>query len=90
MISFFVFFFFKQKTAYEIYQCDWSSDVCSSDLIVFKRGPSFFGSKAVMPIAWCLAQSICAVSASTRSILFKTNRRGVSESPSSLSRVSTV
>ena len=26
------FFFFKQKTAYEIYQCDWSSDVCSSDL----------------------------------------------------------
>ena len=27
-----MFFFFKQKTAYEIYQCDWSSDVCSSDL----------------------------------------------------------
>ena len=29
----FFFFFFKQKTAYEIYQCDWSSDVCSSDLL---------------------------------------------------------
>src|ERR1044072_322456 len=28
------FFFFTQKTAYEIYQCDWSSDVCSSDLKV--------------------------------------------------------
>ena len=28
-----LFFFFKQKTAYEIYQCDWSSDVCSSDLV---------------------------------------------------------
>src|SRR5688572_7251382 len=27
----FFFFFFKQKTAYEI-DCDWSSDVCSSDL----------------------------------------------------------
>src|SRR6056300_1796978 len=26
------FFFFKQKTAYEISECDWSSDVCSSDL----------------------------------------------------------
>ena len=26
------FFLLKQKTAYEIYQCDWSSDVCSSDL----------------------------------------------------------
>ena len=27
-----VFLFFKQKTAYEIKECDWSSDVCSSDL----------------------------------------------------------
>src|SRR6056300_710759 len=26
------FFFVKQKTAYEISECDWSSDVCSSDL----------------------------------------------------------
>ena len=31
------FFFFKQKTAYEIYQCDWSSDVCSSDLPSARR-----------------------------------------------------
>src|SRR5881396_4036610 len=28
----FVFFFFKQKTAYEMVRSDWSSDVCSSDL----------------------------------------------------------
>src|SRR3546814_5589534 len=27
------FFFFKQKTAYEVRISDWSSDVCSSDLI---------------------------------------------------------
>ena len=27
-----MFFFFKQKTAYEIGTGDWSSDVCSSDL----------------------------------------------------------
>ena len=32
LVLMFSFFFFKQKTAYEIYQCDWSSDVCSSDL----------------------------------------------------------
>ena len=31
------FFFFKQKTAYEIKECDWSSDVCSSDLLSFER-----------------------------------------------------
>src|SRR3546814_6907561 len=29
----FVIFFFKQKTAYEMRISDWSSDVCSSDLI---------------------------------------------------------
>src|SRR3546814_3833362 len=29
----FMFFFFKQKTAYEMRISDWSSDVCSSDLL---------------------------------------------------------
>src|SRR3546814_7033119 len=28
-----VFFFFKQKTAYEMRISDWSSDVCCSDLV---------------------------------------------------------
>src|SRR3546814_4594480 len=32
----FVFFFFKQKTAYEMRISDWSSDVCSSDLQVME------------------------------------------------------
>src|SRR3546814_5183798 len=31
-----LFFFFKQKTAYEMRISDWSSDVCSSDLVVAK------------------------------------------------------
>src|SRR3546814_9892218 len=31
------FFFFKQKTAYEMRISDWSSDVCSSDLPFFDR-----------------------------------------------------
>src|SRR3546814_2273592 len=29
----FMFFFFKQKAAYEMRISDWSSDVCSSDLV---------------------------------------------------------
>src|SRR3546814_19433221 len=33
------FFFFKQKTAYEMRISDWSSDVCSSDLV----NPTFTG-----------------------------------------------
>ena len=32
-VCFVFFFFFKQKTAYEIGTGDWSSDVCSSDLM---------------------------------------------------------
>ena len=36
------FFFFKQKTAYEIRNCDWSSDVCSSDLGIFHSHFVFF------------------------------------------------
>src|SRR3546814_5452581 len=32
MFSILIFFFFKQKTAYEMRISDWSSDVCSSDL----------------------------------------------------------
>src|SRR3546814_2817002 len=33
----FSFFFFKQKTAYEMRISDWSSDVCSSDLVAHRR-----------------------------------------------------
>src|SRR3546814_7030927 len=32
LMCLFAFFFFKQKTAYEMRISDWSSDVCSSDL----------------------------------------------------------
>src|SRR6187431_2111488 len=41
-VTFFVFltfFFFKQKTAYEITVRDWSSDVCSSDLSALEQHP---------------------------------------------------
>src|SRR3546814_10803750 len=34
-----IFFFFKQKTAYEMRISDWSSDVCSSDLRLDLAGP---------------------------------------------------
>src|SRR3546814_9936097 len=33
LLLYFIIFFFKQKTAYEMRISDWSSDVCSSDLI---------------------------------------------------------
>src|SRR3546814_7423021 len=41
VVLFCFFFFFKQKTAYEMRISDWSSDVCSSDLFdysIIKKG----------------------------------------------------
>src|SRR3546814_3434836 len=52
MISLLFFFFFKQKTAYEMRISDWSSDVCSSDLTgrirlsLFKRELDRTGAEA--------------------------------------------
>src|SRR3546814_3446390 len=43
MCILFLFFFFKQKTAYEMRISDWSSDVCSSDLVF----EPFFTTKGV-------------------------------------------
>src|SRR3546814_6446581 len=45
----FMFFFFKQNTAYEVRISDWSSDVCSSDLPVLLDG--FICTSAIAPLA---------------------------------------
>src|SRR3546814_1158900 len=39
------FFFFKQKTAYEMRISDWSSDVCSSDLQAQRLAGKTFGAR---------------------------------------------
>src|SRR3546814_8566319 len=46
------FFFFKQKTAYDMRISDWSSDVCSSDL----KGKKLFENGAI-PAAFTLVES---------------------------------
>src|SRR3546814_2806167 len=45
------FFFFKQKTAYEVRIIDWSSDVCSSDLAFSASPCSVVLSESVEPQA---------------------------------------
>src|SRR3546814_19389781 len=45
----FLFFFFKQKTAYEMRISDWSSDVCSSDL--HRIGRDLLGCRLLAPHA---------------------------------------
>src|SRR3546814_2084645 len=43
----FLFFFFKQKTAYEMRISDWSSDVCSSDLDGTGHAPDHAGCRVL-------------------------------------------
>src|SRR3546814_7352938 len=43
LLLFSVFFFFKQKTAYEMRISDWSSDVCSSDLVIYETNIAVAG-----------------------------------------------
>src|SRR3546814_7441225 len=42
-----LFFFFKQKTAYEMRISDWSSDVCSSDLVAAQTTPRAIQSRPI-------------------------------------------
>src|SRR3546814_15808461 len=56
-----MFFFFKQKTAYEMRISDWSSDVCSSDLAPPHAG--IVRTRASAVGGWISAE---AASASTR------------------------
>src|SRR3546814_6475229 len=46
-LLFCVLFFFKRKTAYEMRISDWSSDVCSSDLLCLRARGIGFGEQAL-------------------------------------------
>src|SRR3546814_4308005 len=50
MCGIWCFFFFKQKTAYEMRISDWSSDVCSSDLVQRSGLAAFAASPAAAMI----------------------------------------
>src|SRR3546814_3432275 len=51
-----LFFFFKQKTAYEMRISDWSSDVCSSDLALPQLGVQALGEGGDETVGLCRAQ----------------------------------
>src|SRR3546814_2804982 len=56
-----MFFFFKQKTAYEMRISDWSSDVCSSDLLDLRgwmRGFIARGGRVALPIVVAKGQPL--------------------------------
>src|SRR3546814_6525722 len=69
----FIFFFFKQKTAYEMRISDWSSDVCSSDLsslspiLVSDPFPLFITSSPPLPAPTSLSPILVSRNPSPRS-----------------------
>src|SRR3546814_1882474 len=57
--SFVLFFCFKQKTAYEMRISDWSSDVCSSDLLDADHMRKLAGRKlSKLDLAQCNASGV--------------------------------
>src|SRR3546814_7369549 len=84
-----VFFFFKQKTAYEMRISDWSSDVCSSDLSAralshFAQRGAHFGQgmgngamiavKRLQSIFWVLLVTLGAIAVYLVSLRVATER----------------
>src|SRR3546814_5185289 len=64
-------FFFKQKTAYEMRISDWSSDVCSSDLLVRELIERWRGDPGSTYQSWFLWEE--------RLKNFRSIRRGISQ-----------
>src|SRR3546814_1761058 len=62
------FFFFKQKTAYEMRISDWSSDVCSSDLVGAGR-PEVDCAVHAEPVGAAAAQCVLEGSGSSLSFV---------------------
>src|SRR3546814_11878216 len=57
-----LFFFFKQKTAYEMRISDWSSDVCSSDLVAarpLESGTDAEAARRSLSLSISIARVIC-------------------------------
>src|SRR3546814_10522386 len=70
LFLFLMFFFFKQKTAYEMRISDWSSDVCSSDLGAFQHMRDHRASRdrdeAFIRYAMCCGQRVLRVRPASR------------------------
>src|SRR3546814_10808559 len=61
MLCFYVFFFFKQKTAYEMSISDWSSDVCASDLKVRVEIKQTRGNMRRMALYWAILSTAAPI-----------------------------
>src|SRR6187455_2964127 len=71
------FFFFKQKTAYEMVMSDWSSDVCSSDLDAIREDCGQTGTHIGCEHGVCGACTVIVGDVAVRScLMFAVQARG--------------
>src|SRR3546814_6049821 len=83
------FFFFKQKTAYEMRISDWSSDVCSSDLMTAQAWPALAASLPLTGLAAELARQSEWLGLQGKQVTLRVAIRTLAESPGK-SRLCTV
>src|SRR3546814_7170730 len=81
-----MFFFFKQKTAYEMRISDWSSDVCSSDLLECRPSSgkghgSGISLGIVLIAAWMPSAAKSCISSSYKSATVRGRRASILSSP---------
>src|SRR3546814_6638500 len=70
-----VFFFFKQKTAYELLISDWSSDVCSSGLILPLAAPGAAADSGASALGGIALVGVCGRACSFLRCCFGCRRR---------------
>src|SRR3546814_5877675 len=76
LLLYVLFFFFKQKTAYEMRISDWSSDVCSSDLFQScTRGEWAYAGEQLSPIAKVL--KVVKIAEKATKVAMKEDRKSV-------------
>src|SRR2546430_3420037 len=53
------FFFFSSRRRHTRFDCDWSSDVCSSDLLLARLIPAALQSPVLLPCCRCSCWRVC-------------------------------
>src|SRR3546814_6979882 len=72
----FNFFFFKQKTAYEMRISDWSSEVCASDLLFKISFPAEFHAQTAVECAMKLHREVAPKLDQVDRIVIETQEAG--------------
>src|SRR2546427_736314 len=80
MLICYLFFFFSSRRRHTRFDCDWSSDVCSSDLLLRRDRTSSTAAQA-MDTQVCAANSLAAIKPATAGVGNWANSMGTAMKP---------